>query len=334
VRNERGVKKKSVYTLPTYEPLFACTSQLSEEAEEQAALVARLAARAEAKARAREAEAKGGKVSKADRDADPISLEELLEKRDESKKKVESQKAKFLTKKEREKMALERMEAQRKAMQEKRENQRRQRLNAFSSSGRASTSSMSSSGTGARESSSSSSSRGSGRGERGDRGGRGVVGGRDGERRERDRELKAIKDHYLGVKSKKKKVIKPSEKFARIFQFDWELTEDTSHDYNPIYNNRMKPQLCFGRGYVAGMDMRVQRKSRVHACIQKYGRTDLLLPRPHDGNNVVVDTTIFDCLCLAMRLPACVCNPALLFPVPHIIRNTMQVRTTRIWKIC
>lgn len=37
---------------------------------------------------------------------------------------------------------------------------------------------------------------------------------------------------YLGAKKFKKRVVKPSEKFR--FSFDWESTEDTSRDMNPM----------------------------------------------------------------------------------------------------
>lgn len=80
------------------------------------------------------------------------------------------------------------------------------------------------------------------------------------EEREKEKELQALKDHYLGKKEKKNRVIKPSEKFARIFQFDWEASEDTSKDTNPLYSQRLEVTPLFGRGYVAGVDMREQRK--------------------------------------------------------------------------
>jgi ATP-dependent RNA helicase DDX23/PRP28 len=41
---------------------------------------------------------------------------------------------------------------------------------------------------------------------------------------------------YLGVKKKKKKVLKISEKFR--FSFDWHADEDTSVDLNPIYEKK------------------------------------------------------------------------------------------------
>ncbi|CAM6029045.1 unnamed protein product [Sphagnum balticum] len=76
--------------------------------------------------------------------------------------------------------------------------------------------------------------------------------------REHEKELEAIKEQYLGAKKLKKRVVKPSEKFR--FSFDWENTEDTSRDMNPIYQNPHEAQLLFGRGFRAGMDRREQKK--------------------------------------------------------------------------
>ncbi|CAM6086451.1 unnamed protein product [Calypogeia fissa] len=76
--------------------------------------------------------------------------------------------------------------------------------------------------------------------------------------REREKELDAIREQYLGAKKLKKRVVKPSEKFR--FSFDWENTEDTSRDMNPIYQNPHEAQLLFGRGFRAGMDRREQKK--------------------------------------------------------------------------
>eukprot|EP00750_Incisomonas_marina_P009222 INCI15854.1.p1 GENE.INCI15854.1~~INCI15854.1.p1 ORF type:complete len:600 (+),score=134.34 INCI15854.1:914-2713(+) len=58
--------------------------------------------------------------------------------------------------------------------------------------------------------------------------------------------------------------MKPSEKFARIFKFDWEAHDDTSQDLNPLYQQRAQVSLAFGRGYRAGMDMREQRKKNTY----------------------------------------------------------------------
>lgn len=78
---------------------------------------------------------------------------------------------------------------------------------------------------------------------------------------EHEAELKAIREQYLGGAEKKRKIIRPSEKFARIFQFDWEETDDTArNDMNPLYNKRAKINALFGRGYIAGVDQKEQRK--------------------------------------------------------------------------
>ncbi|KAL2621551.1 hypothetical protein R1flu_001756 [Riccia fluitans] len=76
--------------------------------------------------------------------------------------------------------------------------------------------------------------------------------------KEREKELEAIKQQYLGGKMSKKRRAKPSEKFR--FSFNWENTEDTSRDMNPIYQNPHEAQLLFGRGFRAGMDRREQKK--------------------------------------------------------------------------
>merc|ERR1712138_187749 len=63
---------------------------------------------------------------------------------------------------------------------------------------------------------------------------------------DKEKELQAIKDSYLGVKKKKKKVLKISEKFR--FSFDWNNEEDTSTDLNPLYEKKHEALLLFGRG--------------------------------------------------------------------------------------
>lgn len=71
-----------------------------------------------------------------------------------------------------------------------------------------------------------------------------------------EKEAVAIKDRYLGQAKKKKKVRKQNE---RKFVFDWDAGDDTSNDYNPLYRDRHQIQM-FGRGYIAGMDIKQQRK--------------------------------------------------------------------------
>jgi len=78
---------------------------------------------------------------------------------------------------------------------------------------------------------------------------------------EQEHELKVIREHYLGGSEKQRKLTKPSEKFARVFQFEWEADDDTAKDdLNPLYSKRMKINALFGRGYIAGADQREQRK--------------------------------------------------------------------------
>ncbi|GLT92426.1 hypothetical protein SLE2022_102650 [Rubroshorea leprosula] len=76
--------------------------------------------------------------------------------------------------------------------------------------------------------------------------------------REREKELEATKEHYIGSKKPKRKVMKITEKFR--FSFDWENTEDTSRDVNSLYQNPHEAQLLFGRGFRAGVDRREQKK--------------------------------------------------------------------------
>jgi ATP-dependent RNA helicase DDX23/PRP28 len=85
--------------------------------------------------------------------------------------------------------------------------------------------------------------------------------------KEHDHEIKAIREHYLGGGEKKRKPVKPSEKFSKIFQFEWEDTDDTSrNDLNPLYNKRVKINALFGRGYIAGVDQKEQRKDSNFLC--------------------------------------------------------------------
>lgn len=67
-----------------------------------------------------------------------------------------------------------------------------------------------------------------------------------------------IKAQYLGVKKEKKKVLKGAEKFK--FNFDWAAGDDTSRDLNPLYNSTHESALLFGRGLMAGVDRREQKK--------------------------------------------------------------------------
>ncbi|KAM3141791.1 hypothetical protein pb186bvf_006113 [Paramecium bursaria] len=58
---------------------------------------------------------------------------------------------------------------------------------------------------------------------------------------EGDQEIISIKMQYLGLNKEKKKILKPSEKFKNIFNFEWDATEDTSINFNPIFSREVKP---------------------------------------------------------------------------------------------
>lgn len=72
------------------------------------------------------------------------------------------------------------------------------------------------------------------------------------------KELEQMKLAYLGQKKEKKKIIKPSEKFK--FVFDWDEDEDTSKDLNPLYSAKPDIRPQFGRGLFAGIDPTEQLK--------------------------------------------------------------------------
>jgi len=78
------------------------------------------------------------------------------------------------------------------------------------------------------------------------------------ERETEEKEKEAVRERYLGGVKKKKKVRKLND---RKFVFDWDAGEDTSHDYNPLYNERHYNQF-FGRGGIAGIDIKIQKKNQ------------------------------------------------------------------------
>lgn len=75
---------------------------------------------------------------------------------------------------------------------------------------------------------------------------------------EKDALKEEIKKRYLGSEKAKKKRRKLNE---RKFVFDWDVTEDTSHDYNDLYARKHTAQF-FGRGHVAGIDLKQQKKEQ------------------------------------------------------------------------
>ncbi|KAF9227513.1 DEAD-domain-containing protein [Gyrodon lividus] len=68
-----------------------------------------------------------------------------------------------------------------------------------------------------------------------------------------ENDLSAVRDRYLGVTTKKRKIRKMND---RKFVFDWAEEEDTFASDSPITvgANRQGAQVMFGRGRVGGMD--------------------------------------------------------------------------------
>lgn len=58
--------------------------------------------------------------------------------------------------------------------------------------------------------------------------------------KDKERETDAIKERYLGLIKKKRRVRRLND---RKFVFDWDAGEDTSTDYNPLYKERHQVKL-------------------------------------------------------------------------------------------
>uniref|UniRef100_F7A1V5 Probable ATP-dependent RNA helicase DDX23 n=1 Tax=Ciona intestinalis TaxID=7719 RepID=F7A1V5_CIOIN len=174
----------------------------------------------------------------------PLSLEEML-----LKKKTEeaaAAKPKFLTKAERAAAALARrhelVEQQKKEMEELRQKQRE-----IFNEGKKQLEDP----------------RDRERREREERRKKRVTGGNPSEEfrrmdKDSEKELEAIKDRYLGVVKKRKRVRRLND---RKFVFDWDAGDDTSVDYNPIYKEKHQVHL-YGRGFIAGIDVKSQKKQQ------------------------------------------------------------------------
>lgn len=91
--------------------------------------------------------------------------------------------------------------------------------------------------------------------------------------KDKDKEQEAIRERYLGITKKKRRVRRLND---RKFVFDWDAGEDTSIDYNALYKERHHVQF-FGRGNVAGIDIKEQKRTQS----QFYG--DLLEKRRTDA---------------------------------------------------
>ncbi|XP_060516505.1 probable ATP-dependent RNA helicase DDX23 [Cylas formicarius] len=76
--------------------------------------------------------------------------------------------------------------------------------------------------------------------------------------KDKEKEQEAIKERYLGLIKKKRRVRRLND---RKFVFDWDAGEDTSLDYNPLYKEKHQIQF-FGRGNLAGIDIKAQKRDQ------------------------------------------------------------------------
>lgn len=76
--------------------------------------------------------------------------------------------------------------------------------------------------------------------------------------KDKEKETEAIKERYLGLVKKKRRVRRLND---RKFVFDWDAGEDTSVDYNSLYKERHQVQF-FGRGNIAGIDIKAQKRDQ------------------------------------------------------------------------
>ncbi|KAI9008905.1 P-loop containing nucleoside triphosphate hydrolase protein [Phycomyces nitens] len=203
----------------------------------------------------------------------PVSIEEILEKKE--KDKMETDKPKFLTKEERAKLALEKRQKEVEDLRKKQEDERKARQDfdfKAEDEHRKIQEQQHQTRYGRYD-----------RDRRNDRDNR----GRDNRQREREapvdpedidmsnlteKEKQAIRERYIGGERKKRKIRRMNE---RKFVFDWDAGEDTSYDFNPLYANPHNAQM-FGRGHIAGIDIKEQKKqkSEFYNQMLKERRTD------------------------------------------------------------
>uniref|UniRef100_A0A3Q3WMI1 Probable ATP-dependent RNA helicase DDX23 n=1 Tax=Mola mola TaxID=94237 RepID=A0A3Q3WMI1_MOLML len=91
------------------------------------------------------------------------------------------------------------------------------------------------------------------------------------EEKDKTKELHAIKERYLGGVKKRRRTRHLND---RKFVFEWDASEDTSVDYNPIYKEKHHVQL-YGRGFIAGIDLKQQKReqSRFYGDLMEKRRT-------------------------------------------------------------
>ncbi|XP_043304267.1 probable ATP-dependent RNA helicase DDX23 [Cervus canadensis] len=91
------------------------------------------------------------------------------------------------------------------------------------------------------------------------------------EEKDKSKELHAIKERYLGGIKKRRRTRHLND---RKFVFEWDASEDTSIDYNPLYKEWHQVQLL-GRGFIAGIDLKQQKReqSRFYGDLMEKRRT-------------------------------------------------------------
>ncbi|PVZ97594.1 hypothetical protein BB558_006445 [Smittium angustum] len=91
------------------------------------------------------------------------------------------------------------------------------------------------------------------------------------EEKQKEMEMKAIRERYIGGEKPKRRARKVNNK---SFVFDWDAKDDTSQDYNVLYSQRYEPQF-FGRGHIAGFDVKEQmaKKSQFYQNLLSERRT-------------------------------------------------------------
>ncbi|KAI0226552.1 mRNA splicing protein prp28 [Massospora cicadina] len=95
------------------------------------------------------------------------------------------------------------------------------------------------------------------------------------------KELEVIRERYMGGgQANKRKIRKMNE---RKFVFDWDTTEDTSQDHNPLYSQRHQAQM-FGRGHFGGFDDKEQlrEKTRFYDRLLEARRNELEKSRANE----------------------------------------------------
>ncbi|KAF9119478.1 DEAD (Asp-Glu-Ala-Asp) box polypeptide 23 [Mortierella sp. 14UC] len=210
----------------------------------------------------------------------PISLEELIKKKEQEKQALE--KPKFLTKEQRAELAIQKRQKEVEAQRQAQELERQQRAE-FDAKARAEVHDNNRYGYDSR------------------------INSRDRDRNDRDKnkrdgnkdsangdgpsgivlaekEIESVKKHYMGIDDKERKIRKRSDK---KFVFDWNADDDTSRDLNPIYTHRHSAQL-FGRGSFAGMDLKDTKGDHFYDKLMANRRTDAEVARAGELGDMAV----------------------------------------------